>query len=67
MVLKLFFMDLKYLCILVDKIVRIVYFFYFDLKSDMIFNYDYLYISICIVIWYFKLNILGGIVDIIVY
>lgn len=35
MVLKLFFMDLKYLCILVDKIVRIVYFFYFDLKSDM--------------------------------
>lgn len=65
MVLKLFFMDLKYLCILVYKIVRIVYFFYFDLKSDMIFNYDYLYI--CIVIWYFKLNILGGMVDIIVY
>lgn len=65
MVLKLFFMDLKYLCILVDKIVRIVYFFYFDLKSDLIFYYDYL--DICIVIWYFKLNILGGMVDIIVY
>lgn len=58
-------MDLKHLCILVDKTARIAYFSYFDLKSDMTFNHDHLYT--CTVTWHSKSNILGGTADITVH